>query len=528
MTNQLPPPEKLDIEGDSSSVGLRWEKWKRSLRIYLEAADITTPVKKRATLLVLGGGALQEIFYNLPGANVGPEHDADLFEVAIDKLNDYFLPKQNKSFERHIFRLIKQDEGESFEKFLIKLRDQAAKCKFEKPDDHIIDQILEKCLSMELRKKMLTMGDGITLDQVITVANTLEIVNFQLDSYEQKEKTKNEVNAVRSRSRDNFGSTKEGKEYNQEKRTSKCTRCGNFAHVSQCLPCPAKDKKCNGCGKLGHYQRCCRTKSFQQKRKFTQNQEKDKYFNKRPRKDTTVNSLQNDETQYVFNINDDPTIKCQIGGVNLEMLIDSGCKLNIISSKTWEHLKENGVHCSKQTKKPNKILLAYGSTTPLQIRGSFEAEIKTHGKIERATIYVIEGGSRNLLGKDTALRLGVLKLGSDVNHVEQKTNKPFPKFKDTLIEIPIDSLVKSVIQPYRRIPIPLEEKINNKLKELLDLDIIEEVHEPSSWVSPIVPIIKDNGDVRLCVDMRRANTAILRENHPLPCMENLLPKIKKA
>ncbi|CAH2107517.1 unnamed protein product [Euphydryas editha] len=84
------------------------------------------------------------------------------------------------------------------------------------------------------------------------------------------------------------------------------------------------------------------------------------------------------------------------------------------------------------------------------------------------------------------------------------------------------------MQPYRRIPIPLEEKINKKIEELLDLDIIEEVHGPSPWVSPIVPILKDNGEVRVCVDMRRANSAILRENHPLPCMENLLPKIKKA
>lgn len=529
MAGQLPPPEKFDIDGDSSSVGLRWEKWKRSLRIYLEAADITTPEKKRATLLVLGGGALQEIFYNLPGASAEPEQDVDIFEVAVSKLDDYFLPKQNKTFERHIFRLIKQDEGECFEKFLIKLRNQASKCKFEKPDDHIIDQILEKSLSTELRKKMLTMGDGITLDQVITIANTLEIVNFQLDSFEQKEKNKtNEINAVRSKNKDNFRNNKEVKDYTEEKRMPKCTRCGNFAHVSQGLPCPAKDKKCNGCGKLGHYQRCCKTKLFQQKRKFNQNQEKDKYFNKRARKDTTVNSLENDETQYIFNVNDDATIKCEIGGVDAEMLIDSGCKINIISSKTWEHLKENRVNCGKQVKEPNQILLAYGSTTPLQIRGSFEAAIKTNGREERATIYVIEDGSRNLLGKDTALRLGVLKLGGDVNNVEQEPNRPFPKFKDTLIEIPIDSSVKSVIQPYRRIPIPLEEKINNKIKELLELDIIEEVHEPSPWVSPIVPILKDNGDVRLCVDMRRANAAILRENHPLPCMENLLPKIRKA
>ncbi|XP_063626451.1 uncharacterized protein K02A2.6-like [Cydia splendana] len=97
-----------------------------------------------------------------------------------------------------------------------------------------------------------------------------------------------------------------------------------------------------------------------------------------------------------------------------------------------------------------------------------------------------------------------------------------------LVEIPIDQNVQPVSQPYRRIPLPLEQKVENKIQDLLARDIIEEVNGPSRWVSPMVPIIKENGDLRLCVDMRRANTAILRENHPLPCMDKLLPEIGKA
>ncbi|KAL0884211.1 hypothetical protein ABMA27_016213 [Loxostege sticticalis] len=207
------------------------------------------------------------------------------------------------------------------------------------------------------------------------------------------------------------------------------------------------------------------------------------------------------------------------------MLIDSGSKYNLITDKTWNMLKEKGVTCFSQEKKPDKTLLAYGSKTPLKIIGSFETVIKVNKQEERTNIYVIENGSRNLLGKDSAIHLGVLRLGVDVNQVR---HEPFPKFKDVLVEIPMDDSQKPVSQPYRRIPIPIEEKIEKKIKELLDSDIIEEVREPSKWISPIVPILKDNGDLRLCVDMRRANMAILRENHPLPTMEHLLPKIRKA
>ncbi|CAH2109140.1 unnamed protein product [Euphydryas editha] len=81
-------------------------------------------------------------------------------------------------------------------------------------------------------------------------------------------------------------------------------------------------------------------------------------------------------------------------------------------------------------------------------------------------------------------------------HSGSKCNSPleksFPKFRGVTVQIPIDQSVKPVVQPYRRIPIPLEEKVAKKLKELKDADIIEEVNEPSPWVSPIVPVLKES------------------------------------
>lgn len=83
-------------------------------------------------------------------------------------------------------------------------------------------------------------------------------------------------------------------------------------------------------------------------------------------------------------------------------------------------------------------------------------------------------------------------------------------------------------QPYRRIPISLQEKVKKKLQELMEADIIEPVGKPSGWVSPMVPVLKENGDIRICIDMRRANAAIIRENHPLPTMDVLLPNFREA
>jgi transposase InsO family protein len=48
------------------------------------------------------------------------------------------------------------------------------------------------------------------------------------------------------------------------------------------------------------------------------------------------------------------------------------------------------------------------------------------------------------------------------------------------------------------------------------------------WVSPIVPVGKSNGDLRLCVDMRKANLAIVREAYPLPTFEKIVARLRKA
>ena len=83
--------------------------------------------------------------------------------------------------------------------------------------------------------------------------------------------------------------------------------------------------------------------------------------------------------------------------------------------------------------------------------------------------------------------------------------------------------MKPVAQPVRRLPFGLREKVDKKLDELLKEDIIEEVHsDPTELVSPLVVVPKRDGDLRICVDMRRANEAIERERHPIPTIEEVL------
>nr|CAI5819945.1 unnamed protein product [Callosobruchus analis] len=402
---------------------------------------------------------------------------------------------------------------------MIRLRNQAEKCGFDrsKIDEHLIDQITEKCTSMELRKKILTEGDSITLEKIIIEANTLEAVKHQLGEYEKKEKYQ-DINEVTQ----NYS-----KEGNTRKRNGndRCSRCGSDKHNCSSTACPAKNRKCHSCGKAGHYRQYCRSNIDQTKKRKADHGNSTQKSKRQRRAKEETDFVEDEEVDYVFHIDDDSNIKCIIGGIQTDVLIDSGCRLNLLTDKTWEYLKKKKVKAFNQIKRPEKTLLAYGSSNPLDVKGSFESTIEANGNKVHATFYVIAGGTRNLLGKITATQLGVLKIGIGINTVG---SQPFPKFKDTLIEIPIDEAVKPVSQPYRRIPIPIEKKVEQKIQEVLDCDIIEEVQGSSRWVSPIVPVLKPDGELRVWVDMRRANVAIMKENHPLPSMDLLLPKIRKA
>ncbi len=69
----------------------------------------------------------------------------------------------------------------------------------------------------------------------------------------------------------------------------------------------------------------------------------------------------------------------------------------------------------------------------------------------------------------------------------------------------IDQTVQPVAQPLRRIPFNLRGPVEEKIKELLEMDIIEEVNGPTPWVNPVVIVSKANSEIRLCLDMRQAN-----------------------
>lgn len=520
-----------------SRVGREWERWKRAFDHYVIAAGIENAATKKSHLLHYGGEQLQDVFENLPPETQGPksENFVDAYKEAIARLDKYFIPKRNETFETDVFWGLKQNTGETMGQFHLRLCQQARYCGFgEQQKNNIKAQLINKCASTELREKLLKKPR--TLEEVLDKAAAHEVV---------KEQTR----LLKASTSGSAPGTSTASEVNEIKSSVRCGRCGSNRHNGKDKSCPAISKECFKCGKTGHFASRCKTNpaNIQGGGKWNRNGQsnRSKPYNKQqfgankqtpkdePKSGDSVNNVDTHQESYIFAFMDDDEevmVQSNIGGVMVPMMIDSGCKFNIIGRKTWEQMKKSNVEVFEMKPCGDKNFNAYGDNKLPSI-GTFKANIEVLGQRQVAQFYVLQHPGKSLLGRDTARQMGVLKINttSGIHEIVETSVKPLSKMKDIVVKIPIDDTVKPVIQPYRRVPVPLEDAVDRKIEELLLLDIIEPVKGSAEWVSPMVVVPKDGGkEVRLCLDMRRANLAIKRENYPLPIIDDFLPHIGGA
>ena len=193
-----------------------------------------------------------------------------------------------------------------------------------------------------------------------------------------------------------------------------------------------------------------------------------------------------------------------------------------------------------------KKLHAYGGRE-LEVEGQFQSPSEVSvAKTKIVADFTVVKTGRCLLGYSTATDLGILRVDpagtlstGNCNTVDDtlvgQLKAKYPsvfhgigKLKGYQLKLHVDPSVTPVVQKMHRVPFSLKDKVHDvtaKVNELLEKDIIEKVERPTAWISPVVVAPKASGDIRLCVDMRRANEAIIRERLPIPTIDEVLESL---
>ena len=110
-------------------------------------------------------------------------------------------------------------------------------------------------------------------------------------------------------------------------------------------------------------------------------------------------------------------LKLSVGGVELEMLVDSRATNNIVDEETWEQLKAKTIKRKSEAAPVDRKLYTYASNKPLPGKGRYMCEVVVGQGKAQAEFLINKGKGVPLLGKDTAMKLDVLKIGVDITTV---------------------------------------------------------------------------------------------------------------
>ena len=528
MAASLPDFPSFNVNTEPNSLGIEWNKWISRFENLLLALDVTDEKRQRALLLYYAGKDVHDIYNTLSPAEDGT------FVQAKEMLRVHFEPAKNETFEVYGFRSLVQLEGETIDKYLTRLREAGSRCGFTDIDKEIKHQIVFSCSSKKVRRKALC--DDPSLENLVKYSRSLESTKTQADIIEKNDFKVNKIarpgkysNRYQEKQKQKRGSKQEPDKRENSKSCYFCS--GIFPHPKGRTSCPAFGKVCSNCKLPNHFAKCCRSRD-------------EVHLLENSRISESNSSDSESDEHYVFTI-DGSEVKPVNAGINVKLenvkthfQIDSGASVNVISQEVFETLGK-----STKLRKTKVKLYAYGSENTLPIIGCFDGAIEVKDKIDVARIYVVKGKRvSSLLGLETALKLGVLKI---INNIEQisidlppnlrnTVNKYRTRFegigklKDVKVKLSIDSEIKPVANKHRRVPFHLRQKVEEELNRLLKAGVIETVHEPTGWVSPIVLTNKSDGSIRMCVDMTEPNKAIQRIRHVVPTVEDIRYQVNGA
>lgn len=506
-----PPSAFLECPGEPK---ITFEAWGKLFDNYLLAigGQEFSAERKRALLIHCLGTEGQRLYNTLPLTE-------DTYGGSLLALQTFFTPNVNVVAERYRFRQRAQAMGESTDHYVAALRELVKTCNFSTMENEMLrDQIVEKTCVPRIRERLLLESE-LTLDKALTLARRIEIAVADAKTF--TESGTKLVSAVYRQGNKKAGNPKDKYKHKGGKRndaSQQCYRCGSADHLANDQSCPAKEGTCKTCGKIGHYSRVCKSSA------------------------KSVNEVSLPEVT-VLNVGKKTDVRGKLIGTftlatsatsthTSDMLVDTGSAVSILPEKLYRD------NFSTSTLSPPTVKLLTYSRQNLKVFGRLKATVTYQQRTATGFFNIVKSGTP-LIGLDLCEDLNIeIKGGKLVEPtVDCAMLSQLPKLPETTTildighakgfvhKVQIRTDVKPVQQKLRRLPLSVRDTVTAELNELEKQGIIEGV-DSSEWVSPIVVTRRKNGKIRMCVDMREPNKAVVPDSHPLPLIEDVLAALR--
>lgn len=514
--------------------------WLDLFNMHCEINEVTEDDGKRALLLSSIGIDTFSVICKLTAPSL-PSTVA--FNDLVTILKSHFITRP--SYHRALcdFLQRKKKGNETVKAYYAELKQLAQKCDFGGEFDRRLKEQLLVGIDQEVYFKVLLADPfdfkTISSQDLLTKVTGLETAYVTECRPRAADGASNSaessVNKIKTGNSKSFSSNvrpnHNSKGQSSKMPNNKCFHCGRTNHWPD--KCKFKSASCYICDKTGHVSSVCPKKkgkgtnvhsineaaasSAKVEESFAHSYDLCKLF------ETSLNSVDSSSNE----------IKpfrevMRLNGVPLEFELDTGSGVSTISSRDVEKLQ--------LTPLPSRKRLSTYDKVEIKVYGEIKCDVAFKNRIARDQLFFVVDNDVNLAGRALMKELNYQWVQVDMvqgNRSVSKCTEIFDKYHAEE-NAPILGyecslqLKENAVPKYfkaRSVPYHYKSKIEKELIELERCQIISKVEHAGDWSSPIVPVIRPSGSVRICVDFKYLNSQTCLNTFPLPKLDDILANL---
>ena len=501
-----------------------WTEYTERLTQYFLANDIEEENKKKAILLSVCGAKSYSLLRSL--TTPARPHEKT-FKQLLEIMQQHQSPRPSCIVQRFKFNTCKREQRETVAEYVAKLRKLSEHCEYNDIlEDMLRDRLVCGINDERIQRRLLAEHD-LGFKKAFEIAQGMETAaknsrDLRGASSDAEVGVNKIIGAKSSKTRQPWRRDKQDRA-RDTKPVKPCYRClGNH----QAHACPYIKATCFSCSKVGHVRKACRSQA--QASRGDTGHSKVKLVTDESTPDDTRDGRVYELFSVGTKTKTSPYMaQLVVNDKPIAMEVDTGASVSLINKDTYMHTWAQD--SAPKLQKTDTTLRSYtGNDIPLM--GVTDVTVTHEGQQAELQLYIVDNNTPNLMGRDW---MDAIKLNwKRISRVTVSENDIISQYPELFTEglgsvtghkghIYVDKDAQPRFYKPRQIPYAMKDKVDKEIDRLLAEGIISPI-KMNDWAAPIVPVLKANGEVRLCGDFKvTINQASKLDKYPLPKISDL-------